>query len=128
MFASINMPANLPVKQFRFKGQKTVIRHGFEVIDARGPIARLLGLRFINRRRSPEGLLLRGTNGTHTYGMRFNVDLLFLDEDGSPTIAVRDVDPGHRVKVPEASSVIVLPSDWDIEKWQENLDQEEAGQ
>ena len=33
-------------------------------------------------------------------------------------IAVREVGPGHRVRVPEADSVLELPSDWDIEKWE----------
>ena len=128
MFASLNMPAGLPATQFRFKGQKKTVKHGFELIEARSLPARLLGLRFIGRDRTPDGLYLPGTNRTHTYGMRFHVDLLFLGEDDKPLVAVRDVDPGHRVKVPAASSVIVLPSDWDIDKWQEAANQEGAGQ
>ncbi len=127
MFASTILPAENPGKQIRFIGQTQVTKHGFELINANSLISRLLGLRFISRKRSPDGIYIENTNRTHTYGMRFSVDLLFLDSECNPVIAVRDVDPGHRVKVPEASHIIVLPSDWDVEKWNENVNAE-AGQ
>jgi hypothetical protein len=50
--------------------------------------------------------------------MRFPLDLLFLGSDSEPLIAVREVGPGHRVRVPEAAAVLELPSDWDIDRWQ----------
>lgn len=124
MFATTILPAENSGKQIRFIGQTRVKKHGFDLIQANSVISRLLGLRFISRKRCPEGIYLKNTNRTHTYGMRFDVDLLFLDENNRPQIAVRQVDPGHRVKVPEASHLIVLPSDWDIDKWSETVDQE----
>lgn len=124
MFASTTLPHVRSGSQLRFIGQERVKKHGFDLITADSLISRLLGLRFISRKRSPEGIYLKHTNRTRTHGMRFDVDLLFLDEDHTPLIAIRQVDPGHRVKVPEATHMIVLPSDWDVEKWNENVDQE----
>ncbi len=126
MFASTILPAQNPGKQFRFIGQDRAVKHGFEVIEAKSLFSRLLGLRFIGRSRSPEGIYMENTDRTHTYGMRFPVDLLFLNENREPVIAVREVTPGHRVKVPEATHLIVLPSDWDVEKWNEQVTQESA--
>lgn len=71
----------------------------------------------LDRHRAPEGLLIPRCRSVHTYGMRFPLDLLFLGPDREPLIAVREVGPGHRLRVPEAESVLELPSDWDIEKW-----------
>ncbi len=62
----------------------------------------------------------------HTYGMRFPLDLLFLGVDFEPLIAVREVGPGHRVRVPEARSVLELPSDWDVERWDERVESTEG--
>lgn len=124
MFASTTLPGITPGNQARFLGQERVVKHGFDVIKANSLISRLLGLRFISRRRSPDGIYLENTNRTRTHGMRFDVDLLFLDENHDPLIAVREVDPGHKVKVPEASHVIVIPSDWDVDQWDESVDQE----
>ena len=84
------------------------------------PFSRLLGLAWLDRHRSPEGLLIPRCRSVHTFGMRFPLDLLFLGPDLEPLIAVREVGPGHRVRVPEAAAVLELPSDWDIEKWDES--------
>lgn len=124
MFASTNLPGIRSGNQVRFLGQERVVKHGFDVIKANSLISRLLGLRFIGRQRSPDGIYLENTNRTHTYGMRFDVDLLFLDENQNPLIAVREVDSGQRVKVPEAANVLIIPSDWDVDKWDDVLDEE----
>lgn len=85
---------------------------------AEDPLSRLLGLALLDRHRAPEGLLIPRCRSVHTFGMRFPLDLLFLGPDHEPLIAVREVSPGHRIRVPEAESVLELPSDWDIEKWE----------
>jgi len=84
---------------------------------ANDPLSRLLGLALLDRHRAPEGLLIPRCRSVHTYGMRFPLDLLFLGENCQPLIAVREVGPGHRLRVPEAKSVLELPSDWDVDKW-----------
>lgn len=101
--------------------------HGFEVPVASGPVSRLLGLAMLDRHRAPEGLLIPRCRSVHTFGMRFSLDLLFLGPDCEPLIAVREVGPGHRIRVPEARSVLELPSDWDVEKWDEAVADEAEG-
>lgn len=100
----------------RFAGLGSQVVHGFEAIVADHGPARLLELRGLSRRRCPEGLLLPNRNRTHTYGMRFDVDLLFIDDEWNPLIAVPDVTPRKMVKEPDASHLLILPSDWDIQK------------
>jgi hypothetical protein len=106
-----------PARRFRRLEQRRV--HGFEVVVAGDPVSRLLGLALLDRHRAPEGLLIPRCRSVHTYGMRFPLDLLFLGPGCQPLIAVREVGPGHRVRVPEAQSVLELPSDWDVDKWEE---------
>ena len=124
MFASTLLPATRSGNQVRFIGQENVVKHGFSLIKANSLISRLLGLRFISRKRTPEGIYLENKNAIHTYGMRFDVDLLFLDENHEPLVAVREIEPGHRGKVCDASHLIVLPSDWDTDKWDVRFNQE----
>jgi uncharacterized membrane protein (UPF0127 family) len=105
-----------PARRFRRLEVRRV--HGFEVPVANGPLSRLLGLALLDRHRAPEGLLIPRCRSVHTFGMRFPLDLLFLGPESEPLIAVREVGPGHRVRVPEAKSVLELPSDGDVEKWE----------
>ncbi len=105
-----------PARRFRRLSRQTV--HGFEVLVAGDPVSRLLGLALLDRHRAPEGLLIPRCRSVHTYGMRFPLDVLFLGPDFQPLLAVREVGPGHRVRVPEAEAVLELPSDWDVEKWE----------
>lgn len=104
-----------PARRFRRLRQRRI--HGFEVLVASDPVSRLLGLALLDRNRAPQGLLIPRCRSVHTFGMRFPLDLLFLGPDCQPLIAVREVGPGHRVRVPEAESVLELPSDWDIDQW-----------
>ena len=113
---AIGMDIRRPARRFRHLEVRRV--HGFEVPVAKSPWARLLGLALLDRHRAPEGLLIPRCRSVHTYGMRFPLDLLFLGPDCEPLIAVREVEPGHRVRVAEAAAVLELPSDWDVEKWQ----------
>lgn len=108
-----------PALRFRRLERRRV--HGFEALIASDPVSRLLGLALLDRHRSPEGLLIPRCRSVHTFGMRFPLDLLFLGSDCEPLIAVREVGPGHRVRVPEARAVLELPSDWDVEKWERGV-------
>ena len=74
MFASTLLPATRSGNQVRFIGQENVVKHGFSLIKANSLISRLLGLRFISRRRRPDGIYHENTNRTRTHGMRFAVD------------------------------------------------------
>lgn len=78
------------------------------------PLSRLVGLAFLDRDRAPQGLLFPRCRSVHTFGMRFTLDLLFLGATGRPLVAVREVCPGHRVRVPRAAAVLELPSGADL--------------
>jgi len=84
--------------------------HGRRVAVAIGPRARLLGLAGLTRERAGEGLLIPRCASVHTFGMRFSLDLVFLDGDGR-TLAVRTaVPPGRVVRQRGAAAVLELPT------------------
>jgi uncharacterized membrane protein (UPF0127 family) len=63
------------------------------VIEAKGPVARLVGL--MGRADLPAGvaLRLRGCRSVHTFGMRFALDLVWLDAAGAVVRVDRAVPP-----------------------------------
>lgn len=65
------------------------------VIRARGFLGNGLGL--IGRRALPpdEGLWLTGTGAIHTFGMRFALDVLFLDREGRTVDVVPHLAPNR---------------------------------
>jgi hypothetical protein len=67
-----------------------------EILVARSPLARLLGLAL--RRRPPvHALLLPRCRSVHTFGMRFPLDLIWLDRDGR-VLRVDEAVPPWRVR------------------------------
>jgi uncharacterized protein len=83
---------------------------GFRVPVASSRRSRLLGLALLNRERAGEGLLIPRCHSVHTFGMRFPLDLIFLDAGGSVVEIRREVRPWRRVRSPRAVSVLELPS------------------
>lgn len=83
---------------------------GREVAVAAGFRTRLLGLAHLDREQAGAGLLLPRCSSVHTFGMRFALDLVFLDEAGAPLAFRPAVGPrrlaGHR----GAAAVLELPS------------------
>ncbi len=69
------------------------IGDGLVVLEARGPRARLLGLAWL--RDPPPGcaLLIPRCRSVHTFGMRFALDLVWLDGDGHPVRLDENVVP-----------------------------------
>lgn len=55
---------------------------GLEVREARGFGARLIGLAGLAAAPRGLGLLLPGTRSAHTFGMRFDLDVVWLDRSG----------------------------------------------
>jgi len=68
--------------------------------------ARLRGLAW--RRRPPDGwaLLFLRCRSVHTFGMRFPIDVVFLDRHGWPVAIRRSVKPGRVVAHRRAAAVI----------------------
>jgi len=82
---------------------------GIEVRIAATACARLLGLACL-RKRPPCGLLLSRTRSVHTFGMRFALDLVWLDARGRP-IRVDTAVPPRRVRPCDAArAVLELPT------------------
>jgi uncharacterized protein len=83
---------------------------GREVPVASGFRSRLLGLALLPRERAGAGLLIPRCSSVHTFGMRFPLDLVFLDREGSGVCEVRAVRPFRIVACPGAAAVLELPA------------------
>ncbi len=72
-------------------------------------LKRMVGL--LNRRKFArgEGLLLDRCYGVHTFGMRFPIDVLFLDKDLRVIRAVKALPPYRTSIVKKAVYVLELP-------------------
>jgi uncharacterized protein len=77
---------------------------------ARGFRARLLGLSRRGRAASRPGLLIPRCSSVHTFGMRFPLDLYFLDAEGQVLSVRRRVPPRRLAWHPGARSVLEIPS------------------
>jgi uncharacterized protein len=83
---------------------------GFEVLIATTRLSRLLGLALLSRERAGAGLLIPGCRSVHTLGMRFRLDLIFLDSEGRVIEFCRDVPAGRFFRCRSAAAVLELPS------------------
>ena len=54
-----------------------------------------------------EGLLITPCRGVHTCGMRFTIDIVALDQEGTVVDAVRELQP-WRIRLPRRGAVSVL--------------------
>lgn len=85
------------------------------VLGRRVPVAsscrvRLLGLAGLDREAAGGGLLIPRCASVHTFGMRFALDLVFLDGDGRPCSVRRRVPPCRIASDRRARAVLELPS------------------
>ncbi|MDX6603654.1 MAG: uncharacterized protein QOF23_163 [Solirubrobacterales bacterium] len=84
--------------------------HGRLVPVASGPRTRLLGLARLDRDEAGPGLLIPRCAAVHTFGMRFRLDLVFLDRDGREITRRHGVPPRRFVRVRGAAAVLEIPS------------------
>jgi uncharacterized protein len=70
---------------------------GLEVQVATTYVSRLLGLAWLAREDAGPGLLIPRCRSVHTFGMRFRLDIVFLDADGQAISRHRAVRPGRIV-------------------------------
>lgn len=83
---------------------------GYEVRVATTFRSRLLGLAHLDREEAGEGLLIPRCASVHTFGMRFALDVYFLDAAGEP-LAVRRGVPARRAFFRAgAKAVLELPA------------------
>jgi len=55
-----------------------------------------------------EGLILYPCSEIHCFGMKFNIDVIFLDREKRIISYIDDMQPGYRARVKEATYVIEL--------------------
>jgi uncharacterized membrane protein (UPF0127 family) len=77
---------------------------------ATGFRARLLGLGWRARENAGPGLLIPRCASVHTFGMRFELDLYFLDDAGRVIEARRGVPPRRVAWCRGASAVLEIPA------------------
>ncbi len=83
---------------------------GYDVAIADDARARLLGLAGLGRERVGEGLLIPRCASVHTFGMRFDLDLAFLDGAGDPLEIHRGLPPCRLVWCTGAAAVLEVPA------------------
>jgi uncharacterized membrane protein (UPF0127 family) len=86
-----------------------------EVASRRVPVAvtllsRLLGLALLRSGRAGEGLLIPGCRSVHTFGMRFPIDVVFLDAERAALSRRRAVPPNRVVGDRRAAAVLEVPA------------------
>lgn len=83
---------------------------GCDVRHAHDPLARLIGLAGLRSLPRDAGLLLPRTRSIHTFGMRFALDLVWLDRGGRVVQVDRHVPPRRLCACRTARAVIELPA------------------
>jgi len=79
---------------------------GLTVLQAGTPRSRLLGLALLDDLPSRQALLLPGCSSVHTFGMRFAIDVAFLDRVGRVLRLVCALPPGRMAWCPGARAVL----------------------
>jgi uncharacterized membrane protein (UPF0127 family) len=79
---------------------------GLRVAEATGWNARRRGLAGLDAIGPDEGLRIHRTRSVHTVGMRFAIDLVWLDGDGSVVRVDREVPPRRMRTCRRARSVV----------------------
>ena len=83
---------------------------GLDVRVARTPLARLRGLAGLRVLPPGAGLLLPRSRSIHTFGMRFALDLVWLDAAGEIVRVDRAVPPRRVRACRRARAVVELPA------------------
>jgi uncharacterized membrane protein (UPF0127 family) len=89
--------------------ERTVIL-GVEVPVATTTISRLLGLAFLRRGSAGPGLLIPHCRSVHSFGMRFPLDLVFLDRERRAIEVRRGVPPSRFASCDRADAVLEIPA------------------
>ncbi len=94
----------------RLRRLETAEVAGVAVPVASTPLSRLLGLAWLSCECAGNGLLIPRCRSVHTFGMRFELDLVFIDEAGLTIRVERSVPPARMLFERSAESVLELPS------------------
>ncbi len=94
----------------RLQGLPRRRSRGLVVPVATGFRARLLGLAWLDLGEAGPGLLIPRCAGVHTFGMRFELDLCFLDRNDRPLAVRARVPPRRLAWCRGAVAVLEIPS------------------
>jgi uncharacterized membrane protein (UPF0127 family) len=81
---------------------------GHEVRVATGFRVRLLGLAHLDRGEAGPGLLIPDCSSVHTFGMRFDLDVYFLDDRDTVLAVRRKISPRRVAFCRGASAVLEI--------------------
>jgi len=82
-----------------------------DLVTARTVLARMKGLLGRDSLSSGEGLLIQPCMGVHTFGMKFPLDIVFLDREDRVVAVKRNMPPNRISRLyPSAASVLELPA------------------
>ena len=79
--------------------------------------SRLLGLAHLDREEAGQGLLIPRCASVHTFGMRFALDVYFLDAAGEPLAVRRGVAARRVISQAGARAVLEVPTAQGGESW-----------
>jgi uncharacterized protein len=99
-----------PAAARRFRRLSRTVVLGRSVPIGRGIRGRVLGLALLSRERAGPGLLIPRCFSVHTWGMRFDLDLYFLDRGGAVIFVADRVPPRRVVRRRRAAAVLEIPS------------------
>ncbi len=88
----------------------TPLAGGLHVLEARGFTARLLGLAWLDELSSNAALLIPRCQSVHTFGMRFPIDVVFLDRAGAPLHTRERLSPRRISAHRHASAALETPA------------------
>lgn len=100
-----------PLVAHRLRRLPAVDVFGRPVPVATGVRARLLGLAHLDRDQAGVGLLIPRCSSVHTFGMRFALDLVFLDRDGGVCSVRGRVPPRRFASDRRATAVLEIPAE-----------------
>lgn len=82
----------------------------FQILQADSFLSRLIGLLGTDHPDPYRGIHIDPCHGIHTFGMKYPIDLLFLDKDGYVLKAMDELKPNKAIKgMSHGKSVIELP-------------------
>ena len=94
----------------RFRALSRGEVHGHVVPVATTFRVRLFGLAGLTREQAGAGLLIPRCASVHTFAMRFDLDLIFLDGEGRELAVHLGVPPRRLLWVRGAAAVLEIPS------------------
>ena len=94
-----------------------------EIIRANTWLRRLVGLLGHSSLKDSEGMLFEPGGGIHTVGMRFSIDVIYLDKDNSVLGIVANMKPWRFSLAPKGTRVVLELSSGNAKRTGIYLDQ-----